>query len=212
VYIIAHCSSLNTTTFFSLYVCPVPDPTRISPQRLSMFQPRHTQLLRGHRNCNWVHLGRIDYHHKLSPASDFFHISTLTSHRMSHQGVQIWFGERRFLVQGPSSRSPKPQLARTPLLDKRSRGEDVVKQILEEEVVKRNLAEDTSPSHYARSAQPLLQPLNPISGQIDVQGDRLLRRKENSSWSSCQGLRSQFRRCGVSTSRSLSRLGVSKSA
>jgi hypothetical protein len=27
VYIIALCSSLNRTTFFSFYVCPVPDPT-----------------------------------------------------------------------------------------------------------------------------------------------------------------------------------------
>jgi hypothetical protein len=27
VYIIALCSSINTTTFFSLYICPVPDPT-----------------------------------------------------------------------------------------------------------------------------------------------------------------------------------------
>jgi hypothetical protein len=27
VYIIAPCSSINTTTFFSLYVCRVPDPT-----------------------------------------------------------------------------------------------------------------------------------------------------------------------------------------
>jgi hypothetical protein len=40
VYIIAHCSSLNRTTFFSVYVCrPVLDLTEMTRLRLRMHVP-----------------------------------------------------------------------------------------------------------------------------------------------------------------------------
>ena len=47
----------------------------------------------------------------------------------------------------------------------------------------------------------LFRPGNPISGQTDFRVIRPLRRKENSSWGSRQGLRSQLRCRRESTSR-----------
>jgi hypothetical protein len=73
VYIVALCSSTNTTAFFSLYVCRVPDPTNYGRGQLS-----------------WPEFLYVDRRHIRSPFSEFRHSRAERRNNGTYRG-DFWF-------------------------------------------------------------------------------------------------------------------------